>query len=154
MAMDFDSWTKEYGGAEAVKALEDAAKQSKEYEDVPDGNYICKLEKLELGENKSHKPMVKGMFRILEGKHKKQCLFINQTFCRSESGSVFPIHKGLEFLRSLKIFDDSEVDFNGDYRDFNELLLDMSEEAEGMQFEIKKSMDGDYTRLTVLDVIE
>ncbi len=154
MAIDYEKWNKEFGGEEAKKALEDAKKNNQEYEEVPDGSYICKLEKLELGESKAGKPMIKGMFRIVEGKHKKQCLFVNQMFCRSDSGSGFPIHKGLEFLRSLQVFDASEIDFNGNYADFNDLLLDIAEESEGMKFEVKKSMDGDYTRLDVIDVID
>lgn len=148
--IDYEKWNEEFGGEEALKALEEAKKNNQEYTEVPDGKYICKLEKLELGAAKtSGKPMIKGMFRILEGEHKKQCLFINQVFTRG-----FPQHKGLEFLRSLQIFDTSEIDFDGDFKDFEDLLLDMAEEAEGMQFEIKKSMDGDYTRLEVTDVIE
>lgn len=149
MAIDFEKWNKEFGGTDAVKAAEEAAKN--EYTEVPDGTYICKLEKLELGESQKGQPMVKGQFRIIEGNHKKQCLFYNQVCCRSANGSGFPIHKCLEFLRSLDIFDKDEVDFDGNYADLNDLLLDMAEEAEaeGMEFEIEKSHDGDYTRLEV-----
>ncbi len=148
--MDFKRWNEEFGGAEAVKAAEEAAKN--EYSEVPDGvDYECKLEKLELGESKAGKPMIKGMFRIVSGEHKKQCLFYNQVFCRSANGSGFPIHNGLEFLRSLEIFDKEEVDFDGNYENFNDLLLDMAEaaEAESMIFYITKSHDGDYVRLEV-----
>lgn len=153
MAIDFKKWNEQFGGEEAKKALKDAEQNSKEYAEVPDGTYICRLEKLELGETKSGKPMIKGMFRIAEGNHKKQCLFVNQMFCKSDNGSGFPIHKGLEFLRSLEIFDDSDVDFDGDYEAFNDLLLDMAEEAEGMKFEVNKAMDGEYTRLSITDVL-
>ena len=149
MAIDFNKWNEQFGGAEAVKELEEASKNS--FSEIPDGIYKCKLEKLELGENKDHKPMIKGMFRIVADPHKNQCLFYNQVFCRSASGSAFGMHKGLEFLRSLQIFDESEVDFDGNYIDFNDLLLDMSEEAAGMTFEIEKSKDGEYTRLEVLE---
>lgn len=149
MAMDFDKWNEEFGGEEAVKALKEAQQNNKEYEEVPDGIYICKLEKLELGESKKGAPMIKGMFRILEGKHKKQCLFINQVFTRG-----FPQHKGLEFLRSLQVYDASEIDFDGNFKDFNDLLMDIAEESEGMRFEVQKSMDGDYTRLDVKDAFD
>ena len=144
MPIDFNKWNEEFGGDEAVKALDEA--KSNEYTEVPDGEYHCKLEKLELGESKNGKPMVKGQFRIMEGEHKKQCLFWNQVVTRG-----FPMHKALEFLRSLKIFDDSEVDFSGDFNDFNDLLLDMAEEAEAssLRWWINKSRDGEYTRLTV-----
>ena len=148
MAIDFKKWNQEFGGDEAVKALKEA--KANEYTEVPDDTYLCKLEKLELGESKRHQPMIKGQFRIIEGQYKKQCLFVNQLFCRTESGSGFPIHKGLEFLRSLNVFDDSEIDFDGNYEDFNDLLLDIAEEAEGMKFTVKKSMDGEYTRLEVV----
>lgn len=151
MAIDFDKWNKQYGGNEALEGLKN---NNTEYSELPDGEYICRLEKLELGEAQSGKPMIKGMFRITEGQHRKQCIFWNQVFCRSESGSMFSMHKGLEFLRSLNIFDDSEIDFNGNYADFNDLLLDMAEEAEAMEFKIQKTKDGEFTKLTVLETYD
>ena len=144
MAIDFNKWNEQFGGEEAIKELAEA--KSNEYTEVPDGTYICNLENLELAESKSGKPMIKGMFRIIEGPHKKQCLFVNQVFTRG-----FPQHKGLEFLRSLNVFDESEIDFDGDFEDFNDLLLDIAENAEGMTFEVAKLKDGEYTRLTVKD---
>lgn len=144
MAIDFNKWNEQFGGQEAIKELEEA--KSNEFTEVPDGTYICKLENLELAESNSGKPMIKGMFRITEGGHKKQCLFVNQVFTRG-----FPQHKGLEFLRSLNVFDESEIDFDGDFADFNDLLLDIAENAEGMTFDVEKSKDGEYTRLTVKD---
>lgn len=147
MAIDFNEWNEQFGGKEALEDLKKAAEN--EYTELPDDTYTCKLEKLELGESKKGQPMIKAMFRITEGKHKKQCLFYNQVFTRG-----FPQHKCLEFLRSLQIFDESEVDFDGDFADFNDLLLDMAEEAEGSQmaFEVKKSQDGEYTRITIEEV--
>lgn len=145
MAIDFNKWNQEFGGDEAVKALKDA--KQNEYTEVPDGTYRCKLEKLELGESKKGAPMIKGQFRITKGEHKKQCLFVNQVFTRG-----FPQHKGLEFLRSLQVFEEAEIDFDGDFNDFNDLLLDIAEEAEGMEFDVKKSMDGEYTRLEITNV--
>lgn len=148
--MDFDKWNEEFGGDEALKALEEAKKNTGEFTELPDGTYNCKLEKLELAESKAGKPMIKGQFRIMEGQYRKQCLFVNQVFTRG-----FPQHKGLEFLRSLQIFDETEVDFDGDFKDFNDLLLDMAEEAEAndMRFKMSKKQDGEYSRVEVLDVL-
>lgn len=148
--MDFDRWNEQYGGDEALKALEEAKKNNGQYQEVPDGTYNCKLEKLELAESKNGKPMIKAQFRIMEGEFKKQCLFNNQVFTRG-----FPQHKGLEFLRSLQIFDESEVDFDGNFKDFNDLLLDMAEEAEAnsMRFKVSKTQDGEYSRYEVVDVL-
>ena len=144
--LDFDRWNEEFGGDQAVEALKKAAENNKEFEEVPDGTYICKLEVLELGESKNNKPMIKGRFKILEGAYKKQCLFINQVIT-----SGFPMHKGLEFLRSLDVFATEDIDFNGNFKYFNDLLLDIAEESEDLKFEVEKTKDGDYTRLTVLD---
>lgn len=156
MAIDFEQWNEQFGGDDAVKALQAASENSSDFSELPDGSYVCRIEKLELGESKAHKPMIKGMFRITQGSHKKQCLFYNQVFCRNAEGNAFSIKKGLDFLRSLQIFDDAEVDFDGNYSTFNDLLLDMAEEAEAanMTFEIMKEKDGDYTRLTVTEVYE
>lgn len=143
MAIDFDKWNAEFGGEEAILATKQAAEN--EFKEVPGGVYTCKLEKLELGESKTHKPMIKGQLRIVEGEYKKQILFVNQVITPG-----FPLHKGLEFLRSLQVFEENEIDFNGNYKEFNDLLLDIAEEAEGMQFQVQKSMDGDYSRVEVL----
>lgn len=147
MAIDFSKWNQEYGGKEALEDLKKASEN--EYSEVPDGTYVCKLEKLELGESKKHQPMVKGMFRIIEGTHRKQCLFYNQVFTRG-----FPQHKALEFLRDLNVFDRTDIDFNGDFADFNDLLLDIAEEAEQMTFEVQKAADGEYTRLNVCEAYD
>lgn len=156
MGNQYEEWNKKFGGEEAKKALQEAEQNNQEFTELPDGTYICKLEKLELAAAKSGKPMIKGQFRIMEGEHRKQCLFYNHVFCRGGNGSGYPIKLGLDFLRSLQVFDATDIDFNGDYADFANLLLDMAEEAEAanMRFEIKKSMDRDYSRLEITDVIE
>lgn len=145
--IDFNKWNEDFGGEDAVKALKEA--KENEYTETPDGKYVCSLEKLELGSSKKGKPMIQGQFRIKEGKHKKQCVFLNQVVTPG-----FPMHKGLEFLRSLQVLDDSEIDFDGNYEHLNDLILDIAEESEGLDFEVKKSTDGDFTRLEITDVFE
>ena len=62
MAIDFKKFNEEFGGKEAVEAL--AAAKQNEYKEVTDGEYVCKLESLELAASKAGKPMIKGTFRI------------------------------------------------------------------------------------------
>lgn len=147
MAIDFNKFNEQFGGQQAVEELAKAKENT--YVEVPEGMYTCKLENLELAESKAGKPMIKACFRISQGKFKKSCLFVNQVFTRG-----FPQHKGLEFLRSLNVFEPSEIDFNGDFNEFNNLLMDMLEEAQALSFEVKKDKDGEYTRITVLDTFE
>lgn len=153
MGIDFKKWNEDFGGAEAVKAVKEA--KENEFKELPNGTYDCKLEKLELGESNKGKPMVKAMFRILRGDYKKQCLFYNGVMvAKDPQYNGFMIHRVLEFLKSLQVLDESEIDFDGDFSDFNDLLLDIAEESEGLTFEIEKSKDGDYSKLEVIDVYE
>lgn len=157
MAIDFAKWTEEFGGEEAVKEVEKAKEQAKEYAELPEGTYVCKLEKLELGEAKNGRPMVKAQFRITEGQHHKQCIFYNGVMVANDpQWNGFMIHKVLEFLRSLKVLDESEIDFDGNFENFNDLLLDIVEAAEedGLGFEVKTEKDGEYNKITVTDVFE
>lgn len=157
MAIDFEKWTNDFGGEEAVKAIEKAKEEAGNYAELPEGTYVCKLEKLELGETKTGKPMVKAQFRIVEGQHKKQCIFYNGVMVANDrSKNGFMQHKVLTFLRSMKILEDIDVTFDGDFKHFNELLLDMAEAAEedGLKFEVFTEKDGDYNKITVTDVFE
>ena len=70
MAIDFEKWNKEFGGEQAVKDIEKAKESANEYAELPEGTYVCKLEKQELGESIGKKPLVKAMFRIVEGEHR------------------------------------------------------------------------------------
>ena len=156
MAIDFEKWNQEFGGAAAVAEIE-KAKENADYPELPDGTYICKLEKLELGESKAHKPMVKAMFRITEGEHKKQCIFYNGVMVANDpQWNGLMKHRVLEFLRSLNVLDESEIDFDGNYAHFNDLLLDIAEGAEEdhLKFEVFTEKEGQYNTVTVTDTFE
>ena len=146
--VNFDKWNEEFGGADAVKQLKDAESNNGGFEETPDGKYICNLAKLEMAESKGGKPMVKAQFKVIEGDKKKWSIFGNFVMTKG-----FPMHKTLQFLRSLKVFDDSEIDFDGNFKNFNELLLDIAENAEGMKFEVVKTTEGEWSRIEVTDVI-
>lgn len=145
--IDFKKWNDEFGGKAALEALENV--KNNERTEVPDGEYVCKLDSMELGESRKGAPMLKAQFRIQEGTHKNQCLFLNQVMTPG-----FPTHKALEFMRDMAVWESDEIDFDGDFRAFNDLVLDFAEDAAGMTFEIEKSTDGDYTRLEVTSSYE
>jgi len=157
MAIDFDKWNQEFGGEAAVAEIEKAKEQAGEYAELPEGTYVCKLEKLELGESKAHKPMVKAQFRIVEGEHKKQCIFYNGVMVSNNPEyHGFMIHNVLKFLRSMQVLEDNDIDFDGNYAHFNDLLLDIAEAAEEdqLKFEIHTEKDGEYSKITVTDTFE
>lgn len=76
MANKFDSMFDLNGLREDAKKSED--ENNKEYKDVPFGTYEVKIEKAELKESKTHKPMVSMWFKIIAGENKDQMIFYNQ----------------------------------------------------------------------------
>ena len=95
--------------------------------------------------------------RIVEGEHKKQCIFYNGVMvANNPEYNGFMKHRVLEFLRSLQVLDDADIDFDGNYAHFNDLLLDIAEAAEEdhLKFEINTEEDGEYTTITVTDTFE
>lgn len=154
MAIDFEKWNKEFGGAAAVAAVKEAKENT--YTELPDETYICTLDKLELGESQKGKPMVKAQFRIKTGGYANQCLFYNGVMAADDPQyNGFVIHNVLTFLRSLDILDDTEIDFDGDFRTFDDLLLDIAEESEGLKFKIEKTTDKkNYSHLECIETFE
>ena len=153
MAIDFEKFNREFGGKKAVEEMNKA--KDKEFPEIPDGKYICTLAKLELGESNKGKPMVKGQFKIKEGKFKNQLLFYNGVMVAEDPEyNGFVKHNVLSFLRSLDVFDEVEIDFDGNYEHFNDLLLDIAEESEVLTFEIKKYVNKGYDRLECTGTFE
>lgn len=84
------------------KDIEDAATNSGDFVEVPDGNYEVKVSKIELGATGEKSktpgmPMMKVWFDILAGDFKGQKIFCNQMLT-----SGFGIHKANELLNSLE----------------------------------------------------
>lgn len=121
-----------------TKALKDDVKaaqdNTQEYRDVPKGHYEVKMEKLELVESKTGKPMMACWMKILGGEYKGQLIFYNQVVHVG-----FGIHKATEFLRSLE--SGIEVQFES-YKQFYELLLNILEAIEGkFEYEVDYGED-------------
>lgn len=105
---------------EDIKAAQD---NKQEFRDVPKGDYEVKIEKFDLKESKSEKPMMVCWMKILGGEYKGQLIFYNQVIHVG-----FGIHKACEFLRSLE----SGIDVQFvDYKQFNDMLLDIHEAIDG-----------------------
>lgn len=117
----FDKWNEQIDGAKMAEEVKEVEKNGGgEYKEVPIGEYEVKIEKMELKESKSGAPMVSVMFRILDGEFKKSCLFMNQVVTQP-----FQIHIANLFLRSLDT--GIEVDFDGNYAHYNDMILDVFE---------------------------
>ena len=136
-----------------VEGLKHDAAEAKEnggnFKEVPVGDYEVKIEKLELGETKDHKPAVDCWFKILEGEYKGSMLFMKQVI-----SSGFGLHKANEFLRSLET--EMAVEFES-FSQYGEMIMDIAEyiEEHKMEYAVKftKNKQG-YNNYEITDVFE
>ena len=126
--MDFSAWNAAIDAEKFKKELAELKERSKEHEEVPPGEYVVKIEKMELRESKAGNPMVSMQFRIMEGDRAKQCIFYNQTI-----KEPFQIHLANQFLNSLH---DSKikVEFDGNYENYNNAILGLHEKCEKLEY--------------------
>lgn len=127
MANIFDKWNKSVDLEGLHKDIEEASKGNGEYVDVPIGNYEVKVVKGEVKATKNGDPMVSIWFEVLEGDYKGQKIFMNQVITQG-----FQIHIVDDFLKSL----DTGLDiYFDDYKQYNDLIMDVVEEAEELKLE-------------------
>ena len=122
---------------DTTKLAEDAAEISKNggtYQEIPGGMYHGKFEKLELGTTKDGRPMVKAMFRILEGDFKKSCLFMNRVIYGTKNDANM-ISSAVGWLMSLEPSEDIVVEFTS-YSQFNNLIMDIAEDISELEYDV------------------
>lgn len=139
---------------------DDLNKQVKEAEEnggtgerteLPAGTYTCKCERLEIKETKDGRPILSTMFRIIEGKHKKQCLFMNRVlFGTKNDGNM--IASAVGWLKSLEPSEDIEVVFDT-YDQFEELVLDIAEDISELIYDVDYDADR-FNSISISDVFE
>lgn len=139
----FDTFDKQINLDEINKQKAAAAENT--YEEVPAGDYMAKIEKMELGTTKDGKrPMFKVQMRLISGEgpaeetylakypRKKPCVFMNRViFGTKNDGSMIA---GVEAWLNKIGFEDPVV-FRG-YADFAEVIMDCAEACEGLEFAI------------------
>ena len=151
MATIFDKWNNSID-VEGLKAdIAEADKGQKgDFDEVPVGTYECKIEKLELKESKKGDPMVSVWFKILTGDYKNSIMFMNQVILKG-----FQISIVNRFLKSLEAVLPEKVEFR-DYRQYNDLLMDIMEAIDGnLEYLVEyKKGKNDFAVYTVKEVYE
>ena len=151
MAIDFKKFQEQFPAAEMTEAVEQA-KQHGGYEKIPDGEYRCKVEKMELRESKNGAPMCSIMFRIVAGDHKKQCIFYNRVLAGTKNDG-FMMKSNNDFLESL----DSGVPVSFEsWEQYNDMILDIAEaiDADKLEYTVEVTTDGKYQTLEIVDIID
>ena len=152
--MDFSKFDEQINSEQIKKDIEEAVKNGGAgYKEVTKGTYMVRLEKLELGETKDGRPMLKGMFRIIEGEFKKCCLFYNRTIYGTKNDASM-IASAIGFLNSLEPSEDVGTVAFESYSQFADLVLDIAEDvSEYLDYEIKYDPDA-FNSISIQEVYE
>ena len=136
---------------EQLKQIDEAKKNNNSNNvELPKGDYTVKIEKMELAATKDGRPMFKVMCRILEGKYKKCCMFMNRVVYGTSNDSNM-IASVLGWLAKLET--ETKPEFKN-YSQFADNILDIFEEVEGA-VELDVLYDPDkFNNITIKEVFD
>lgn len=156
----FDKFDNQVNLAEIEKQKAAAAENN--YEEVPAGEYIAKIEKMELGTTKTgDRPMFKVQMRLVEGEgpkeeeflakypKKKPCVFMNRVIYGTKNDGL--MIAGVETWLN-KIGFEEPVAFRG-YADFEQVIMDCAEACAGLEFKISYDPNA-FNAITIEEVFE
>ena len=149
--MDFSKFDATINEAELSKQLEEAKNNApKSDKQVPAGNYIVKIEKMEVAATKDGRPMFKVQCRILEGEFKKWCVFMNRVLYGTKNDATM-INSVIGWLQKLE--PSVDVEFKN-YSQFADLVLDIFEEvADAVELEVAYDPDA-FNSISIEEVYD
>lgn len=151
---DFSKFDKQIDLAQLRKEAEEIKKNggTGEYPEIEEGIYRGKFEKLEVGTTKDGRPMLRAMFRITEGQHKKQCLFMNRVLYGTKNDANM-IASAEGWLESLEPSEDvGDVIFKG-YSEFADLVMDIAEDISELEYDVNYDPYA-FNSITIEEVYE
>lgn len=160
MAVDFSKFDRQIDKDQLKKDIASAQENGTgEYKEVPAGVYTCDLEKLELGETKDGRPMLKAMMRIIgdEDGNKcdftRNCLFMNRVlFGTKNDGNM--IASAIGWLKTLEPSEEVGNIIFESYSQFAELVLDVADDvSEELQYVVDYEPEA-FNNISISDVIE
>ena len=133
--MDFTKFDQAINTEEMTKAIEEAKNNTQQSDrQVPAGDYVVKIEKMEIAATKDGRPMFKVQCRILEGEFKKWCIFMNRVIYGTKNDANM-ISSVIGWLNKLE--SNEPVEFKN-YTQFSELVLDIFEEvADAVELDVE-----------------
>ena len=151
---DFSKFDKQLDMSQMRKDIDDIKKNNGtgDYPEIEKGTYHGVFENLEVGTTKDGRPMLKAMFRITEGEHKKQCLFMNRVLygTKNDANMIASAEGWLETLEPSE--DVGAVVFNG-YAAFADLVMDIAEDISDLTYDVDYDPDA-FNSITITEVYE
>lgn len=156
--MDFSQFDKKVDMEQLTKDITEAKENSPEYAEVPAGSYTCKIDKLEIGETKDGRPMLRSQFRIIGNKagekcdFTKQCLFMNRVLYGTKNDANM-IASAVGWLESLEPSEEvGDIEFTG-YQQFADLVMDIEEDIQDLKYVVDYDPDA-FNNISILEVFE
>lgn len=163
----FDNFNNAINKTQLAKDMKEA--KENEYKEVPNGRYAVKFEKMEVGECGDQSktpgaPLFKLQARITGGIDKegdivksgyeKQCIFMNKPLYVAQETEKWNNGKAIQIVVSFleDIGSELPIVFE-DYDQFSDLVLDLAEECEGLEFEVEYDPDA-FNSISIKDVWE
>lgn len=165
--MDFTRFDQAINEADLAKQLEEAKNNAPQGDglETPAGNYVAKIEKMELGATKDGRPMFKVMLRVIEAgeaatdevieylshfKNKKPCLFMNRVLYGTKNDANM-INSVIGWLEKLEAGIDLEFK---NYSQFSDLVLDIFEEvADAVELDVEYDPEA-FNSISILEVFD
>lgn len=152
--MDFSQFDKQVDLDQLKKDAEEIVKNggTGDYPDIEAGTYHGKFEKIELGETKDHRPMLKVQFRITEGEHNKACLFMNRVLYGTKNDANM-IASAVGWLETLEPSEDLGPISFASYAQFNDIILDVAEDVSELEYDVKYDPNS-FNNISIEEVYE
>jgi len=144
---------------EIKKDIKNAESGNGDRPEIPDDTYEVSVKQMELKESKKGDPMLSIRFKIEAGEFKGSLIFYNGVMQPAGNYLGLQIHNNDAMLRSLKVFEDDEIEFTG-FKDYNDLIMDIAEEVEendDYHYKLKQSTNAknsDFKDLEILELLD
>lgn len=152
--MDFSKFDEQVNLEQLKKDAEEIKKNggTGDYPEIEEGTYHGKFEKLEVAATKDGRPMLKAMFRITKGDHKKSCLFMNRVLYGTKNDANM-IASAVGWLESLEPSEDvGPIVFNS-YAQFADLVMDIAEDIEDLEYDVEYDPEA-FNNISIEEVFE
>lgn len=152
--MDFSKFDKQVDLDQLKKDAEEIKKNggTGDFPEIEEGIYHGKMEKLEVGQTKDGRPMLKVQFRITEGNHKKACLFMNRVLFGTKNDANM-IASALGWLETLEPSEEVGPVIFTSYSQFNDLVLDIAEDIEELEYDVDYDPDA-FNNISIVEVFD
>lgn len=128
MSYDWGKFDKTVDTEEIKKDIENANNGDGDFPEIPDDIYEVSITQMELKESKKGDPMLSIRFKIEAGEFKGSLIFYNGVMQPAGQYLGLQIHNNDEMLKSLKVFEDDEISWDG-FNNYNDLIMDIAEEV-------------------------